>query len=322
MVWDIWNEPDVPYFWTGTEAQYHELYRRAYVAIRQELGTRATVAGPSVSAFRWGWLVGLLEYCRGADCAVDALSWHELPGGRGIAAVADHLRRARAGLLRNPAYAALGVRGLYIGEYVGEGDALWPGEMLGLPLPARARRRERGRPCLLARPFRGGHLHGPHARRASRRCHHAPAGAVVGAALVRAWHRLAGAQPIGRPGARGHGGAPPGGSDWRHAEIVLGYLDTHDRPLPPRTDVLIDVRGLSNLKFMRGAAVPHVTAYRVRSHGEAPATPLACGRRTSSARRARKAGPACPRPAPPRRPAVAPLRAAAPWRRRATGARR
>ena len=38
MVWDIWNEPDVPYFWTGTEAQYHELYRRAYVAIRQEVG--------------------------------------------------------------------------------------------------------------------------------------------------------------------------------------------------------------------------------------------------------------------------------------------
>ena len=46
MVWDIWNEPDVPYFWTGTEAQYHELYRRAYIAIRQELGTRATVASP------------------------------------------------------------------------------------------------------------------------------------------------------------------------------------------------------------------------------------------------------------------------------------
>ena len=41
MVWDIWNEPDVPYFWTGTEAQYHELDRRAYIAIRQELGTRA-----------------------------------------------------------------------------------------------------------------------------------------------------------------------------------------------------------------------------------------------------------------------------------------
>ena len=67
----------------------------------------------------------------------------------------------------------------------------------------------------------------------------------------------------------------PGGSDWRHAEIVLGYLDTHDRPLPPRTDVLLDVRGLANLKFMRGVAVPHITVYRVRSHGEASATPLA-----------------------------------------------
>ena len=39
---------------------------------------------------------------------------------------------ARApGLLGNPAYVPLGVRGLYIGEYVGEGDVLWPGEVLG-----------------------------------------------------------------------------------------------------------------------------------------------------------------------------------------------
>jgi xylan 1,4-beta-xylosidase len=131
VVWDVWNEPDVPYFWTGTEAQYHELYRRAYVAIRQELGPGALIAGPSVSAFRWDWLVRLLEYCRSADCGVDVLSWHELPGGRGVANIAAHLRRARAGLLHNPAYVPLAVRELYVGEYVGAGDALWAGELLG-----------------------------------------------------------------------------------------------------------------------------------------------------------------------------------------------
>ncbi len=275
MVWDIWNEPDVPYFWTGTEAQYHELYRRAYVAIRQELGARATIAGPSVSAFRWDWLVGLLDYCRGADCAVDALSWHELPGGRGVAAIADHLRRARAGLLGNPAYVPLGVRGLYIGEYVGEGDALWPGEVLGY----------------LAQLESGGASEAAHA------CWHDPSGAdtctqhtldglLDGATMrprapwwaMRWYARGTDSRVRSRstdPALAVMAARRPGGSDWRHAEILLGYLDTHDRPLPPRTDVLLAVRGLSQLKFMRGATVPHLTAYRVRSSGQAPVTPVA-----------------------------------------------
>ena len=235
----------------------------------------ATIAGPSVSAFRWDWLVGLLEYCRGADCAVDALSWHELPGGRGVAAIADHLRRARAGLLGNPAYVPLGVRELYIGEYVGEGDALWPGEVLGY----------------LAQLESGGASEAAHA------CWHDPSGAdtctehtldglLDGVTMrprapwwaMRWYARGTGSRVRSRsadPALAVMAARRPGGSDWRHAEILLGYLDTHDRPLPPRTDVLLDVRGLSQLKFMRGAAVPHLTAYRVRSRGQAPATPVA-----------------------------------------------
>jgi xylan 1,4-beta-xylosidase len=272
IVWDIWNEPNIPYFWTGTEAQYHDLYRRAYVAIRQELGAQATIAGPSVSAFLWDWLVRLLDYCRNADCAVDALSWHELPGGHGVATIADHLRRARAGLLGNPAYIPLGVRELYIGEYVGEGDALWPGEILGY----------------LSQLERGGASEAAHA------CWHDPSGednctahtldGVLDGATMRPrapWWAL-------RWYARGTGSRVSSRSadpalavmaarapDPRHAEIVLGYLDTHDRPLPPRTDVLLDLRGVSRLRFIRGAAVPHMNAYRVRSRGQAPATPLA-----------------------------------------------
>lgn len=48
LVWDIWNEPDRPYFWNGTEAQFHETYRVAYEAIRHALGPDAAIAGPSV----------------------------------------------------------------------------------------------------------------------------------------------------------------------------------------------------------------------------------------------------------------------------------
>jgi xylan 1,4-beta-xylosidase len=130
LVWDVWNEPDQPYFWNGTEAQFHETYRVAYEVIRQELGAEAVIAGPSVSAFRWPWPVALLAYCRQADCEVNALSWHELAGGGAVRAIPDHLRRARRALVRNPALAGVGLRELHVNESVGPRDALYPGEQL------------------------------------------------------------------------------------------------------------------------------------------------------------------------------------------------
>jgi DNA-binding beta-propeller fold protein YncE len=271
IVWDVWNEPDVPYFWTGTEAQYHELYRRAYVAIRQELGPQAMVAGPSVGTFRWTWLAGLLEYCRSNDCAVDALSWHELPGGRGIATIADHLRRARAGLLRNPAYVPVGVRELYVGEYVGEGDTLWPGEMLGYLAQL-----ERGRADDAA------HACWPEPSGNDACTAHTLDGLLDGTTMrprgpwwALRWYARGVASRV-----RGTSADPAiavmaaSSPDSRHAEIMLGYLDTHDRVMPPRTDVLLDLGGLRRLAFLHGASRPRVTAYRVGSRGLAPTSPV------------------------------------------------
>jgi xylan 1,4-beta-xylosidase len=272
MIWDIWNEPDVPYFWTGTEAQYHELYRRAYLAIRTELGPGALIAGPSVSAFRWEWLTRLLEFCRTADCEVNALTWHELPGGRGVAAIADHLRRARAGLLRNPAYVAVGLRELDVNEFVGENDTLYAGELLGY----------------LSQLEQGG------ATRAAHACWHDPSGddtctahtldGVLDGATMRPraawwameWYARGTASRVrsrsADPALAVMGARAP---DPRHAEIVIGYLDTHDRPLPARTDMVIDVRGLRTLPFLRRGGRPHLAAYRVRGRGQSPTTPIA-----------------------------------------------
>jgi hypothetical protein len=40
IIWDIWNEPDHPYFWNGTREQYFTVYRLAYAAIRRAAGKR------------------------------------------------------------------------------------------------------------------------------------------------------------------------------------------------------------------------------------------------------------------------------------------
>ena len=58
LIWDVWNEPDQPYFWNGTREQFYATYRVAYEAVRTELGPSAVISGPSVSRFRWPWLVG------------------------------------------------------------------------------------------------------------------------------------------------------------------------------------------------------------------------------------------------------------------------
>ena len=234
-------------------------------------------------------------------------------------AIADHLRRARAGLLGNPAYVPLGVRQLYIGEYVGEGDALWPGEVLGY----------------LAQLERGGASEGAHA------CWHDPSGAdtctehtldgLLDGATMRPrapwwamrWYARGTDSRVGSrsadPALAVMAARRPGGSDWRHAEIVLGYLDTHDRPLPPRTDVLLDVRGLAHLRFMRGAArsaLDRLPRAQSRSgSGHAGRRPAARG----GARQARRTGSARSRPAPPRRAVASPLRADSPSRRAGNG---
>lgn len=267
IVWDVWNEPDRPYFWNGTEAQFHETYRVAYQAIRQELGPDAAISGPSVSAFRWPWLVGLLEYCRQADCEVNALSWHELAGGAALRAIPDHLLRARRALVRNSAFVPLGLRELHVNESVAPGDALYPGEQL----------------AYLAFLERGG------ADAAARACWPDPSGAdnclrhtldgLIDARTGRprgswwatAWYargvasRVAASSTSPAVVALAAARAPTP----RHAEILLGQYGEPAQPASLR----VVLRGLGALRFLRGTNRAALAGFRIVSAGEVPVSP-------------------------------------------------
>jgi hypothetical protein len=272
LVWDIWNEPDLPYYWNGTMAQFHATYRVAYETLRAELGPRAVIGGPSVSRFRWSWLVGLLEYCRRADCEVNALSWHELPGDSpGIAAISSHLRRARSWLLRNPAYVVLGLRELHVNEAVGPGDQLYPGEQV----------------AYLAELERGG------ARAATRACWPEPSGMDNCRARsldglldplslrprapwwVTAWY----ARGVGaRVSARVTGGAVAALATRRsllrrRAEVLIGAYDPHDGTPPAPASVRVELAGLHRVRALRGSARVGVAAFHLPDAGAAPASP-------------------------------------------------
>ncbi|GAB4244347.1 MAG: cellulase family glycosylhydrolase [Acidobacteriota bacterium] len=70
---EVWNEPDLPFFWTGTRDEYFQLYAvtvRAIKAIDPEI----KVGGPATSAVRW--IPEFLAYCEAHNLPVDFVSTH------------------------------------------------------------------------------------------------------------------------------------------------------------------------------------------------------------------------------------------------------
>jgi hypothetical protein len=129
VMWDVWNEPNAKEFWVGGRRRFIRTYAVAARALRDELGPRAMIGGPSISRYSPGYLRAFLESCVRARCPVSFLSWHEnLQPHEPIAAAADRLAEARRDLLGDRRYARLGLREIHVNEYVGQGDRYLPGE--------------------------------------------------------------------------------------------------------------------------------------------------------------------------------------------------
>jgi xylan 1,4-beta-xylosidase len=130
-VWDVWNEPNEPWFWQGSREQLYETYRIAENVLRQELGPGVVVAGPSTYGWQGGWIAGLLEWCLARGCQVNVLSWHELSSGS-LPAIEARLEQMRALYLHSPRYRALRIRELHVNEAIVAADQYRPGEILGV----------------------------------------------------------------------------------------------------------------------------------------------------------------------------------------------
>lgn len=129
VIWDIWNEPDDPYFWNGTREQYFMTYLVAYNTLRDELGTDPIMSGPSTSAWNREFIEQFLNFCVAYGCDVDAVSWHELFGQ--ITGIDNHLLEAREDFVENPRYASLGLSEVHVNEVGSAADQYHPGEIVG-----------------------------------------------------------------------------------------------------------------------------------------------------------------------------------------------
>ena len=263
VVWDIWNEPDMRYSWTGTRAQFLETYRVAAQAIRATAGPRAVIAGPSVGRFRWDWMAGLVRWCSTARCEVNALTWHEL-GDRGdITRIVTHARKARS-LRDSGSGVAAAVRRLEVNESVAREDALFPGEQAaylaymeraGIHASARACWQDPDGTDTCAAPTLDGLLDARTMRPRAvwwvmREYGRGVASRVASTSGDRAVVALA--------ARRGGGGA----------RVLLGYFDTHRTPLPAQVSLDLAFRGLGR------ARTATVALTRIPATGAAPVQPV------------------------------------------------
>ena len=73
---EVWNEPNLPAFWTGTQEQYFALYDTTARAIKG-VDARLRVGGPATAAN--AWIPEFQQYCRAHDVPVDFISTHLYP---------------------------------------------------------------------------------------------------------------------------------------------------------------------------------------------------------------------------------------------------
>jgi len=73
---EVWNEPNLKMFWTGSRQDYFALYRHAVAAIK-DVDAHLRVGGPATAANEW--IAEFLDHCEANDLPVDFVSTHHYP---------------------------------------------------------------------------------------------------------------------------------------------------------------------------------------------------------------------------------------------------
>jgi xylan 1,4-beta-xylosidase len=74
---EVWNEPDLPIFFRGSQMDYFRLYEATARAVKS-VDEKLRVGGPSSSACKW--IPEFLSFCNANDVPCDFVSTHHYPG--------------------------------------------------------------------------------------------------------------------------------------------------------------------------------------------------------------------------------------------------
>jgi len=135
---DIWNEPDLDYFWSGSYDQLLELYYHCAMAV-WSINPDAKLVGPSIARYdeNSSDVDNIVQFLADLDAAyglrLDAISWHEnesgIIGSDRPELIPEHANSIRSKLLEEfgPGY----VPELHVNEYSGRYVHLSPGYNVG-----------------------------------------------------------------------------------------------------------------------------------------------------------------------------------------------
>lgn len=74
--WEVWNEPNLQSFWSGTKEQYFELYAATVRgALRADPTIKIGGGGFAMSAGQW--VCPLIDYAKANNLRLDFVSWHD-----------------------------------------------------------------------------------------------------------------------------------------------------------------------------------------------------------------------------------------------------
>ena len=73
---EVWNEPNLDAFWTGTQADYFELYRHTANTLRR-IDAQLRVGGPATA--NDGWIDDFVDFCQREAVPCDFISTHHYP---------------------------------------------------------------------------------------------------------------------------------------------------------------------------------------------------------------------------------------------------
>jgi xylan 1,4-beta-xylosidase len=73
---EVWNEPNLQSFWTGTQRDYFRLYRHTAEAIKS-VDASLRVGGPATAKSQW--IEDFVDFCEGNKLPVDFITTHHYP---------------------------------------------------------------------------------------------------------------------------------------------------------------------------------------------------------------------------------------------------
>jgi len=103
---EVWNEPNLEEFWSGTQEEYFKLYRYSAEAIKS-VDSQIPVGGPATA--RNAWILEFREYCEKNNVPHDFISTHHYPTDAALAFDMDmeeQLRRSKRGTMQKMAQKA------------------------------------------------------------------------------------------------------------------------------------------------------------------------------------------------------------------------